>query len=268
MAGWITVVVAQWAALCFAVEQATPASRTQANPEAGAAQPATLIAVSPGVLDFGLVGVGRTKELALTVQNVGGAALKGKASVTGPFSMPSDSYSLRSGQSASLTVRYRPTAEGTNRHSIVFLIEGSTVTVPLIGSARVPPVPPEKPRVASKPSGHFNEVDATDFIVRYYSDDTSYLLKPSMMDGKFRSIFDRPAVLKLAREQPRRELATVVLTHYPNTGDEETIKVGWVNDLKALGYQRVVFLRGRNSMDVKGLAVLNNPEQSTMSAGQ
>ena len=267
MALWVTVVVAQSVALCFAAAQTAPLPLTRAKPSGGAAQPAALITVSPSVLDFGLVGVGQTKELPLTVQNVGGAALKGKARVTGPFSVASDSYSLRGGQSASLTVRYRPMAEGTNSQSMVFSIEGTTVTVPLVGSARVPPAPPGKTRVVSKPSGSFKEVEAVDFIVRYYSDDTSYLLKPSMMDGKFRSIFDRPATLKLAREQPKRELAVVVLTHYPNSGDEETIKVGWVNDLKALGYQRVVFLRGRNSMDVKGLAVLDNPELPTMSAG-
>ncbi len=261
-----TIVVAHSVALCFAVEQAPPDSRTQANPPAGVAQANPLLAVSPGVLDFGLVGVGRTKELALTVQNVSGGVLKGKARGTGPFNVASDSYSLRSGQSASFTVRYQPTAEGTNRQSIVFSVEGSTVTVPVVGSARIPPLPPGKLRVVSKPGGRFAEVEATDFIVRYYSDDTSYLLKPSMMDGKFRSIFDRPAVLKLAREQPGRELAAVVLTHYPNSGDEEAIKVSWVNDLKGLGFQRVVFLRGRNGMDVKGLAILDSPQQSTMAS--
>jgi hypothetical protein len=109
-------------------------------------------------------------------------------------------------------------------------------------------------------------VEAADFIVRYYSDDTSYLLKPTMMDGKFRAICDRAFVLKTAREQPGRGLVAVVLTHYPNSGDEESAKVGWVNDLKGLGYQRVVFLRGSNSMDVKGLAILDSPQQSTMAS--
>ena len=266
MAVWITIVVALSAALCFAVGLATPDARTQTSPSAGAAQASPLLAVSPGILDFGLVGVGRTKELALTVQNVSGGALKGKASVTGPFSIASDSYSLRSGQSASFTVRYKPSAEGTNRQSIVFSVEGSSATVPVVGSARIPPPPPGKLTVVSKPGGHFAEAEAADFIVRYYSDDTSYLLKPTMMDGKFRTICDRTFVLKTAREQPGRELAAVVLTHYPNSGDEEGAKVGWVNDLKALGYQRVVFLRGRNSMDVKGLAVLDSPQQPTMAS--
>jgi hypothetical protein len=73
-------------------------------------------------------------------------------------------------------------------------------------------------------------------------------------------------VLKVARQQPGRELATVVLIHYPNSGDEETTKVGWVNDLKGLGYRRVVFLRGRNSMDVKGLTILEDPQLPTMAS--
>jgi hypothetical protein len=266
MAAWVTVAVALAAALCFAFGQTTPDSRTQANPSAGAAQPGALIAVSPAVLDFGLVGVGRAKELALAVQNVGGGVLKGKASVAAPFNVASDSYALLSGQSAILTVRYQPTAEGTNRQSIVLPVEGYTVMVPVIGSARMPPPPPGKLRVVSKPSGHFADGETADLIVRYYSDDTSYLLKPSMMDGRFRAICDRPSVLKVARQQSGRELAAIVLTHYPNSGDEESIKVGWVNDLKGLGYQRIVFLRGRNSMDVKGLAILDGPQQSTMAS--
>lgn len=266
MALWITVVAGQSAALYFAAGQTVTLPLTQATPSAGAAQATAGITVSPRVLDFGVVGVGRTKELTLTVQNISGGALTAKANVTSPFSVASESYSLRSGQSASLTVRYRPTAEGTNSQSLLFSIEGTTVTVPLIGSARVPPAPPGKPRGISKPARSFNEAEAADFIVRYYSDDTSYLLKPSMTEGKFRSIYDRPAVLKLAREQPGRGLAVVVLTHYPNTGDEEGVKVGWVNDLKALGYQQFVFLRGRNSMDVKGLLVLDGPQSAPMSA--
>jgi hypothetical protein len=192
MAVRITIVVAQLAALRFAVAQTPPDSRTQANASAGAAPPSALIAVSPGALDFGLVGVGRTKELAFTVQNVGGGVLKGKANVTGPFGVASDSYSLRSGQSASLTVRYTPTAEGTNRQSIVFSGEGSTATVPVIGSARIPPSPPGKLSVVSKRPERFAEGEAADLIVRYYSDDTSYLLKPSMMDGNISSDL-RPA---------------------------------------------------------------------------
>jgi hypothetical protein len=266
MAVWITVAVAQSAALCFAVDQTTPALRTQLNPSTGAAQPSPLIAVSPGALDFGLVGVGRTKELAFTVQNVSGGVLKGKASVSGAFSLPSDSYLLPGGQSALLTVRYKPTAEGTNRQSVVFSVAGNTVMVPVIGSARIPPAPLGKLSVVSKRPERFAEGETSDLIVRFYSDDTSYLLKPSMMDGKFRAIYDRSTVLKVAREQPGRELATVVLTHYPNSGDEEGAKVGWANDLKRLGYRRVVFLRGRNSMDVKGLTVLDDPQQPTMAS--
>jgi hypothetical protein len=39
-----------------------------------------------------------------------------------------------------------------------------------------------------------------------------------------------------------------------------------VNDLTGLGYRRVVFLRGRNSMDVKGLTVLDDPQLPTMAS--
>lgn len=255
---WSAVVVAQFAVLWCAVAQT---SRL-----AGSDQPRPVIAVSPGVLDFGLVGVGRTKDLSLTVRNAGGGVLKGTAAVEAPFAVTGDSYSLRSGQSQSFTVRYRPTAEGTNSQSLVFS-GGSAGIVPVMGAARIPPQPPGNLRITTKRSRRFAEEEAADFVARYYSDEASYLLKPPMMDGDFRSICDRPFMLKVARQQPRHELAVVVLTHYPNSGDEETIKQAWVNDLKELGYQRVVFLRGRNSMEVKGLAVLDDPQASAMSAG-
>ena len=255
---WSAVVVAQLAVLWSAVAQT---SRL-----AGSDQPGPVVAVSPGVLDFGLVGVGRTKDLSLTVRNAGGGVLNGAATVEAPFTVAGGGYSLRSGQSQSLTVRYRPTAEGTNSQSLVFS-GGSAATVRLIGSARIPPQPPGKPRIISKRSRRFSEEDAADFIAGYYSDKASYVLKPPMMDGAFLSICDRPLLLKVARQQPRHELAAVVLTHYPNSGDEEPIKQAWVSDLKGLGYQRVVFLRSRNSTEINGLAILDDPQSSTMSAG-
>jgi hypothetical protein len=260
--------MAQATALCFAIAETASDSPSQSNPSAGSAQASPVIAVSPGVLDFGLVGVGRTKELTLTVKNVSGATLKGKASVPGPFSLVGNSYSLRSGQTAALTVRFQPTAEGTNLQSVVFAGADSPITVPVLGSAQTPPPPPSKPRSVSKPPQKFKETEAADLIVRFYSDDTSYLVKPSMMDGKFRSICDRSLVLNTARQQPGRGLAAIVLTHYPNSGDEETIKAAWRKELRELGYQRVVFLRGRNSMDVNGLLVLDDPEPSTLAAGK
>jgi Abnormal spindle-like microcephaly-assoc'd, ASPM-SPD-2-Hydin len=263
---WITVAVVQSTVSWLAVAQTETASPAQTNLLAGSGQQSPVIAVSPGVLDFGLVGVSRTKDLTITVRNVGGGLLQGKATVEAPFSVAGNSYSLRSGQSQSLTVQYTPTAQGTNRQSLVFS-GGSTATVPVIGSARFPPPPPGKPHLTSKPSQRFVEEEVADFIVRYYSDSTSYVLKPPMMSGIYRSIYDRPLALKLAAQQPGRELAVVVLVHYPTAEGEETIKLAWINDLKRLGYQRVVFLRGGNKMTVKKLPVLDDPQDPAKSAG-
>ena len=63
-------------------------------------------------------------------------------------------------------------------------------------------------------ASRFTEAETADFIARYYSDETSYTLKPAMMEETFRSVCDRALLLKLAGQQPRRELAVIVMIHY------------------------------------------------------
>jgi len=221
----------------------------------GSSQPGPLLAVSPSALNFGLVGVGRSKQLAFTVQNVGSGILNGTATVAAPFNLSGNAYWLQNSQSQSISVRYMPTAEGTNSESVVF--SGANAgTVAVTGFARRPPGAPGKPRVVSKPSTQFTEEEDADFIARYYSDQTSYLLKPALMDGAFRSVCDRPFLLKLAGQQPRRDLAVIVLIHYPGASEEDSTKLAWVKDLKGLGYQRIVFLRGARSLKVNGLPIV------------
>jgi hypothetical protein len=120
----------------------------------------------------------------------------------------------------------------------------------------------------AKSRSSFGEADGADFIVRYYSDETSYVLKPPMMDGAFRSICDRAALLRLARQQPRRELAVVVLVHYPGSEVEEPVKLAWMSDLTGLGYRRIVFLRAASRMKVNGLLVLEGPHTPAAFAGK
>ncbi len=102
----------------------------------------------------------------------------------------------------------------------------------------------------------FSEADQADFIVRYFSDDTSYVLKPSKMDGPFLSILNRDAVLDVAKQQPGRRLAVVVLIRYRADSEAEKVKRTWTNKLTQVGYQRVVFLHGKNGMRVNGLPIL------------
>ncbi len=116
--------------------------------------------------------------------------------------------------------------------------------------------------------GKFAEVEATNFIVRYYSDDTSYMLKPLLMEGTFRTICNRAQVLKLAEQQPGRNLAVVLLIHYRSPVTENSVKVAWANDLKGLGYQRIVFLCAGKGMEVKGLPILESPSASAAPSGK
>ena len=102
----------------------------------------------------------------------------------------------------------------------------------------------------------FGEEDQADLIIRYYSDDTSYVLKPTTTEGTFLTILKKDAVLALAKQQPSRQLAVVALIHYGAESQADTVKHDWTSLLTEAGYRRVVFLRARNSMKMNGLPVL------------
>ena len=111
--------------------------------------------------------------------------------------------------------------------------------------------PPQSARVV-----RFHEQDQADLIVRYYSDETSFVVKPLKTEGPFLSILRRDDVLDVARQLPGRELAVVILVHYPALDTTEAAKTKWTGLLTGLGYQRVVFLGGYGSRQVNGLPVL------------
>ena len=75
-------------------------------------------------------------------------------------------------------------------------------------------------------------------------------------DGPFLAVFNKDAVLDVAKQQPGRELAVVILIHYRAEGAAEAVRRNWVSLLKEAGYQRVVFLRASSSMQINGLPVL------------
>ena len=106
------------------------------------------------------------------------------------------------------------------------------------------------------PVVRFQEQEKANLIVRYYTDDTSYVLKPTKTDGRFLSILNKNAVLEVAKEQPGRQLAVVILIHYAGESEATMVKDKWKNLLTELGYQRVVFLRAFGGMQVDGLPVL------------
>jgi hypothetical protein len=102
----------------------------------------------------------------------------------------------------------------------------------------------------------FSEEEQANLIIRYYSDDTSYVLKPATTEGPFLTILRKDAVLALAKQQPGRQLAVVALIHYGAESQADAVKHDWTNLLTEAGYQRIVFLRARNSMKMNGLPVL------------
>jgi len=106
------------------------------------------------------------------------------------------------------------------------------------------------------PVVRFYEQDKANLIVRYYTDDTSYVLKPATTEGSFLSVLKKDAVLNVAKQQPDRQLAVVILIHYTAESEAAKVKDKWTNLLTELGYQRVVFLHALGGIQVNGLPVL------------
>ena len=102
----------------------------------------------------------------------------------------------------------------------------------------------------------FNEQDKANLIVRYYTHDTSYVLKPATTEGPFRSVLSQDAVLEVAKREPGRELAVIILIRYGCQSEIESVSREWTNLLKGLGYQRVVFLRASDGKQVNGLPIV------------
>ncbi len=103
---------------------------------------------------------------------------------------------------------------------------------------------------------HFSEQDQASLVIRYYTDDTSYVLKPMQKDGPFLSVLKKDAVLNVAKQQPGRDLAVVILIHYAADTEANTVQSKWRNLLTEAGYRRVVFLRASGGMQINGLPLL------------
>jgi hypothetical protein len=102
----------------------------------------------------------------------------------------------------------------------------------------------------------FTEQDQASLIVRYYTDDTSYLLKPAANEGPFLAVLNKDAVMDVAKQQPGRQLAVVIMIQHANQNEVDAVRQRWQGLLTQAGYQRVVFLRARKGWDVNGLPVL------------
>jgi hypothetical protein len=105
----------------------------------------------------------------------------------------------------------------------------------------------------------FSGSSNADLIFRYFSDQVSHVEKPLTMEGPFLVACERPTVLKLAADQPRHELAVVVLIRYFSSTEENKVKLGWAEDLRKIGYHNVVFLLAGHSKQIDGLPILPEP---------
>ena len=102
----------------------------------------------------------------------------------------------------------------------------------------------------------FHEQDQANLIFHYYTDETSYVVKPQKTEGMFLSILKRDDVLAVAKQLPDHDLAVVILIHYPCQSAADAVKAKWTGLLTSLGYHRVVFLGGFGGKEVNGLPVL------------
>lgn len=145
------------------------------------------LVVTPESRDFGSVRVGETRELSFVVANLGGGALAGTATSTGPFELVSGSaYLLASGESQSVRVAFAPTTVGVAAGTISFS-GPSNVTTQVTGTG-VPANTPlwalsvllEGPAtVTSAPAG----IDCPGACDAVFPEGTQVTLTPAMAEG-------------------------------------------------------------------------------------
>ncbi|MCD5390662.1 choice-of-anchor D domain-containing protein, partial [candidate division NPL-UPA2 bacterium] len=96
---------------------------------------APVLSVTPDLLDFGNVLVGKSRDLDFTVTNTGGGTLRGEATLpAGPFRIISGSpFNIPAGQNATVTVRFSPTATGPASETVTFTSNGGNLTRDISG---------------------------------------------------------------------------------------------------------------------------------------
>jgi thermitase len=110
------------------------------------------INVTPSSLNFGGVSIGSSVDKNFTVTNSGGGVLAGSATTNAPYSIVSGgTYSLSSGQSQTVTVRFTPTAFGSFLANATFTgAAGATTQVSGSGTG-VSSITPNSIDLASPP---------------------------------------------------------------------------------------------------------------------
>lgn len=132
----------------------------------GTGEAAPTCQVEPEALDFGTVAIGSSAELSFTITNNGGGTLNGfVAAQCDVFALVAGggSYSLRTGQSRTVTVRFTPSGEAPAQCTIDTGVK-DCADVPCTGSGQIPPacqVEPETLDFDPVPIGSFAEADFT-----------------------------------------------------------------------------------------------------------
>ncbi|PYV03183.1 MAG: hypothetical protein DMG10_12230 [Acidobacteria bacterium] len=91
--------------------------------------PPPQISVTPASQDFGAVAVGGSANRTFTVRNIGGGTLTGSASASSPFGVFSGSpFSLHTGGSLGVVVRFSPTATGSFTGNVSFTSNGGNAS--------------------------------------------------------------------------------------------------------------------------------------------
>jgi len=121
-------------------------------------------------------------------------------------------------------------------------------------------------RPAAQVSRFQNEPNAS-VVIRYYSDATSFMLKPEKLEGSFRSLLDKSQILKIAKDEPARDMAVVIIGIFETKQEEDHVMRAWMRPLKQLGFQRTVFLRAGRHMEVQGLPIIDNPSEQPALSG-
>lgn len=96
-------------------------------------------------------------------------------------------------------------------------------------------------------SPKFQSQEQADLVFRYYSDQVSHALKPELKQGPFFSILTWPEMAQVAQQQPKKDLAVVILGCYAQTNVEAEVKQRLTTTLKTSGYSHVVILRSYDS---------------------
>lgn len=105
--------------------------------------PLPTMSVSPSSRNFGSVPLGSSEDRSFTVLNGGGGVVSGSATTSAPFSVVSGgAYSLSTGQSQQVTVRFTPTATGMHATSVTFSGSGGATRAVTGSGIPVSPIAP------------------------------------------------------------------------------------------------------------------------------